>query len=221
MVQAFKIAVASRTEGIDDLLRPLLLDFFKLISDPDLNVRRIALVSFNSAVHNKPHLVKPILAHVLPLLYHETNVRQEHVRKVQLGLFSEIFDDGLDARKTAFECLFTVRVVSCRVVLCSIVSCRTLVVSHISESEDVQSRKTTMYHFSRIDLTVVYRLRTHSLTHVRSLARTFAFMHAFAHPFTGDDHEQVLERCYDFVIIPEFVQQVSKGLADQHDIQVK
>ena len=70
--------------------------------------------------------------------YHETNVREEHVRKVQLGLFTEIFDDGLDARKTAFECLFT-----------------------------------------------------------------------------------VLERCYDFVTIPEFIQEVSKGLADQHDIQVR
>ena len=207
MVQAFKIAVASRTEGIDDLLRPLLLDFFKLISDPDLNVRRIALVLFNSAVHNKPHLVKPILAHVLPLLYHETNVRQEHVRKVQLGLFSEIFDDGLDARKTAFECLFTVRVVSCHVVLCIIVSCRTLGVSRISE----QSRNSDRPLFT--DRTVIYRLRTRAFTRSRT--------HALAHSLTGDDHEQVLERCYDFVIIPEFVQQVSKGLADQHDIQVK
>lgn len=70
--------------------------------------------------------------------YHETNVRVEHVRKVQLGLFTETFDDGLDARKTAFECLFT-----------------------------------------------------------------------------------VLERCYDFVIIPEFIHEIAKGLADQHDIQVK
>jgi hypothetical protein len=69
MVQAFKITASSKLPGIDDLLRPLLLDFFKLVSDPDLNVRRIALVSFNSAVHIKPHLVKPILEQVVPMLY--------------------------------------------------------------------------------------------------------------------------------------------------------
>lgn len=137
MVQAFKIITVSQIPGIDDLLRPLLPDFFKLVSDPDLNVRRVALVTFNSAVYNKPHLVKPILEQVLPMLYRETSVREEHIRVVQLGMFTEKFDDGLDARKTAFECLFT-----------------------------------------------------------------------------------VLERCYDFVTIPEYLHEVSKGLNDQHDIQV-
>lgn len=34
--------------------------------DPDLNVRRVALVAFNSAAHNKPSLIRDLLRDVLP-----------------------------------------------------------------------------------------------------------------------------------------------------------
>ena len=34
--------------------------------DPDLNVRRVALVAFNSAAHNKPSLIRDLLREVLP-----------------------------------------------------------------------------------------------------------------------------------------------------------
>jgi hypothetical protein len=38
-------------------------------------VRRVALVAFNSAAHNKPSLVRDLLDSVLPQLYSETKVR--------------------------------------------------------------------------------------------------------------------------------------------------
>ena len=56
--------------------------------DPVLfqNVRRVALVAFNSAAHNKPSLIRDLLRTVLPHLYNETQKRKELIREVGLAL---------------------------------------------------------------------------------------------------------------------------------------
>ncbi|TRY55996.1 hypothetical protein DNTS_026860 [Danionella cerebrum] len=82
-------------------------DFLKTLEDPDLNVRRVALVTFNSAAHNKPSLIRDLLDTVLPHLYNETKVRKELIREVEMGPFKHTVDDGLDIRKAAFECMYT------------------------------------------------------------------------------------------------------------------
>ena len=60
---------------IDPLLRQTMGDFLEALHDSDLNVRRVALVAFNSAAHNKPSLIRDLLQTVLPHLYSETKVR--------------------------------------------------------------------------------------------------------------------------------------------------
>uniref|UniRef100_A0AAR2LSQ9 Cullin-associated and neddylation-dissociated 2 (putative) n=1 Tax=Pygocentrus nattereri TaxID=42514 RepID=A0AAR2LSQ9_PYGNA len=82
-------------------------DFLKAIQDPDLNVRRVALVMFNSAAHNKPGLIRGLLTAVLPKLYSETQIRKDLIREVEMGPFKHTVDDGLDVRKAAFECMYT------------------------------------------------------------------------------------------------------------------
>lgn len=57
-------------------------DFLKMLQDEDMNVRRAALVMFNSAAHNKPSLIRGLLATVLPYLYKETQLRKELIREV-------------------------------------------------------------------------------------------------------------------------------------------
>lgn len=54
------------------------------LQDPDLNVRRATLAFFNSAVHNKPSLVRDLLDDILPLLYQETKIRRDLIREVRL-----------------------------------------------------------------------------------------------------------------------------------------
>ena len=49
--------------------------FLQTLQDDDLNVRRVALVAFNSAAHNKPALIRDLLDSTLPHLYNETKVR--------------------------------------------------------------------------------------------------------------------------------------------------
>lgn len=70
-------------QAIDPLLRVNMEKFLSALEDPDLNVRRVALVALNSAAHNKPSLVRDLLESVLPQLYRETFLR---VRTLLSGL---------------------------------------------------------------------------------------------------------------------------------------
>ena len=44
---------------------------------------------------------------ILPGLYKETIVNQDLIRTVQMGPWAHKVDDGLEARKTAYETLYT------------------------------------------------------------------------------------------------------------------
>ncbi|XP_030061343.1 cullin-associated NEDD8-dissociated protein 1 [Microcaecilia unicolor] len=107
VVTAIKFTISDHPQPIDLLLRSCIGDFLKMLQDPDLNVRRVALVMFNSAAHNKPSLIRDLLNTVLPHLYAETKVRKDLIREVEMGPFKHTVDDGLDVRKAAFECMYT------------------------------------------------------------------------------------------------------------------
>ncbi|ETE65812.1 Cullin-associated NEDD8-dissociated protein 1, partial [Ophiophagus hannah] len=107
VVTAVKFTISDHPQPIDPLLKNCIGDFLKTLEDPDLNVRRVALVTFNSAAHNKPSLIRDLLDTVLPHLYNETKVRKELIREVEMGPFKHTVDDGLDIRKAAFECMYT------------------------------------------------------------------------------------------------------------------
>ncbi|NXS61534.1 CAND1 protein, partial [Brachypteracias leptosomus] len=107
VVTAVKFTIADQPQPVDALLKGCIGDFLKTLQDPDLNVRRVALAMFNSAAHNKPSLIRDLLSSALPSLYHETKVRRELIREVEMGPFKHTVDDGLDVRKAAFECMYT------------------------------------------------------------------------------------------------------------------
>ncbi|XP_062441137.1 cullin-associated NEDD8-dissociated protein 1-like isoform X3 [Rhea pennata] len=107
VVTAIKFTIADQPQPIDALLKGCIGDFLKTLQDSDLNVRRVALAMFNSAAHNKPSLIRDLLNAVLPSLYNETKVRRELIREVEMGPFKHTVDDGLDVRKAAFECMYT------------------------------------------------------------------------------------------------------------------
>nr|CAG4651567.1 EOG090X00HY [Triops cancriformis] len=107
VVTAVKFTISDQPSPIDPLLKPCMGHFLSALQDPDLQVRRVALVAFNSAAHNKPSLIRDLLDSLLPQLYNETKVRKELVREVEMGPFKHTVDDGLDLRKAAFECMYT------------------------------------------------------------------------------------------------------------------
>lgn len=70
-----KFFINFQPAAIDPLLRLCIGEFLNTLQDPDLNVRRVALVAFNSAAHNKPSLIRDLLDTVLPQLYGETIIK--------------------------------------------------------------------------------------------------------------------------------------------------
>lgn len=61
VVTAIKFTITDQPQPIDNLLKNCLGKFLNAIQDQDINVRRVALVTFNSAAHNKPSLVRDLL----------------------------------------------------------------------------------------------------------------------------------------------------------------
>ncbi|KAF9403247.1 Cullin-associated NEDD8-dissociated protein 1 [Mortierella sp. AD011] len=107
VVSAFKYTFTDNARSYDELLRPLIVEFLSLMKDKDLNVRRLSLSTLDSAAHNKPYLIRDVLGQLLPLLYQETNVVEELIHIVEMGPFKHRVDDGLEIRKSAFECMYT------------------------------------------------------------------------------------------------------------------
>ncbi|KAI8644343.1 armadillo-type protein [Parasitella parasitica] len=104
---AIKYAVVDPSSEYDNLLKPIMSKFLFLLEDSDLNVRRLALLTINSAVHRKPYLIRDILDRLIPLLYAETVVKEELIHTVEMGPFKHKVDDGLEIRKAAYECMYT------------------------------------------------------------------------------------------------------------------
>lgn len=70
-------------------------------------VRRLALSALNSAARTKASLIRDHLQTLLPTLYQETVIKPDLIRTVQMGPWTHKVDDGLEARKTAYETLYT------------------------------------------------------------------------------------------------------------------
>ncbi|KAL0578835.1 hypothetical protein V5O48_003159 [Marasmius crinis-equi] len=107
VVSAIRYTFADTAQSYDELLSPLLVDFMSLMVDADLTVRRVTLSALNSAARTKPHLVRDHLNALLPNLYKETVVNTDLIRTVQMGPWTHKVDDGLEARKTAYETMYT------------------------------------------------------------------------------------------------------------------
>ncbi|KAG8745439.1 hypothetical protein FRC10_007982 [Ceratobasidium sp. 414] len=102
----FEDANKARKE-LDDMLKPFVSVFLALLDDKDLNVKRLALAALNQAARNKPRLIEEQLPSLLPKLYDETLPKPELIRIMEMGPWRHKIDDGLEARRTAYETMYT------------------------------------------------------------------------------------------------------------------
>ncbi|CAE6064044.1 unnamed protein product [Arabidopsis arenosa] len=107
VVTAVKYSVVERPEKLDEIIFLQISSFLMLIKDGDRHVRRAAVSALSTFAHYKPNLIKGLLPELLPLLYDQTVIKKELIRTVDLGPFKHVVDDGLELRKAAFECVFT------------------------------------------------------------------------------------------------------------------
>ncbi|KAI0023693.1 cullin binding protein CanA [Xylariomycetidae sp. FL0641] len=106
-VQALRYTLPDSDEAFDTVLKPQLFDMIlTVLKDDDLEIRRLAMTTLNSATHNKPELILPYLGELVPCVMSETFVKPELIREVQMGPFKHKVDDGLEVRKSAYETLY-------------------------------------------------------------------------------------------------------------------
>lgn len=104
VISALRYIFADTDSSYDGYLAPLLIPMLKtMLGETDLENRRLALTTLNSAAHNKPDLILPHLAQLLPFVMKETVPDPKLIREVQMGPFKHKVDDGLEIRKAAYE----------------------------------------------------------------------------------------------------------------------
>lgn len=107
VISALRYTFTDTDEAYDEYLKPIVVPMLvQMLNEPDLENRRLALMTFNSAMHNKPDIILPALDQLLPLAMKETVVKPELIREVQMGPFKHKVDDGLEIRKSAYETLY-------------------------------------------------------------------------------------------------------------------
>nr|OQO15556.1 hypothetical protein B0A51_17129 [Rachicladosporium sp. CCFEE 5018] len=107
VITALRYVFSDTTSAYNPHLRPLIIPILAtMLADTDLENQRLSLSAFNSAFHNKPSLVLPQLADLLPYAMQATLPRPELIREVTMGPFKHKVDDGLEIRKSAYETLY-------------------------------------------------------------------------------------------------------------------
>ncbi|KAI5241891.1 TIP120-domain-containing protein [Aureobasidium subglaciale] len=107
VISALRYTFSDTDPSYDVYLQPSIVPMLTtMLNETDLNNRRLALTTFNSAAHNKPDLILPHLDTLLPLALKETVINTELIREVSMGPFKHKVDDGLELRKSAYETLY-------------------------------------------------------------------------------------------------------------------
>lgn len=117
MAAAIRYTFIDTSSTYDELIAPVIVDFLSLMQDqnlvrrhgagaltwtrgrrltPEQVVQRLALTSLNAAIQNKPHLIVDRLDTLQPLLYVQTQIRQDLLREVQKGPFKGESWAGVD-----------------------------------------------------------------------------------------------------------------------------
>ena len=103
---ALKSCIVDSEQDIDESLRVTWLPMaMERLADGDVSVRRSATLLLSLAAHTKLSLVKDMLLGCLPPLLEQTKPDESLIRTIDLGPFKHKIDDGLEQRKSAYDCL--------------------------------------------------------------------------------------------------------------------
>lgn len=107
-IQAIRYTLVDGDSSFDKILANSVVEILStMLRDTEIENRRLALTTLNSAAHNKPALIIPNLTELLPFVMHESVVKPELIREVPMGPFKHKIDDGLEVRKSAYETLYS------------------------------------------------------------------------------------------------------------------
>ena len=99
-IQALRFTLADHDDAFDEALKPVLVKMLGImLNDPNIENRRLALTTLNSATHNKPNIILPLLGSLIPSVIKDSKIDPDLIREVQMGPFKHKVDDGLELRK--------------------------------------------------------------------------------------------------------------------------
>ncbi|KAJ2632588.1 hypothetical protein H4R22_001152 [Coemansia sp. RSA 1290] len=127
------------------------------IADDDVSIRRLSLLALYAIVQGKPGLLEEHVSEIEPSLFQQTIVNESLIRTINMGLIKKRVDDGLDARRCAFQCVhMLVRMLPDAVDGRKVVDS---VVRGISDDHDIRLLVLQIIHESVAALTPLYAER--------------------------------------------------------------
>ena len=109
-IQALRFTFTDGDEAFDEVLKPVLVKMLGImLNDPSIENRRLALGTLNSATHNKPEIILPLLSSLVPFVIKDSKPDPDLIREVQMGPFKHKVDDGLELRKVCFLDLLMIK----------------------------------------------------------------------------------------------------------------
>ncbi|EGO61691.1 hypothetical protein NEUTE1DRAFT_77832 [Neurospora tetrasperma FGSC 2508] len=137
-IQALRYTLADENEVFDSMLKSHLVDMLKtMLEDPEMENRRHAMSTLNSAAHNKADVILGHLNKLMPYVMKETVIKPELIREVQMGPFKHIIDDGLELRKAAYETLYALMETAFSRI--SIIDLYDRIVAGLSDDNDIKA----------------------------------------------------------------------------------
>jgi len=107
MVSSFKYIVSQKVHSYSGHMEQVLPVLIECLNIPDVHLKRACLISINSIAHLSPTSLKHHFGNLCEKVYLETSIKPELIKKVDLGAFTHITDEGLPIRKAAFSVLET------------------------------------------------------------------------------------------------------------------
>lgn len=108
VISAFRFTLSSSDAAYNIALSRMIIPLLqKLLSDPDLANRRLAITTLTAAIQNKPEFILSELDKVLPIILADAHIKEELIKTIRIGPFTHKEDSGLDLRKSAYATLYT------------------------------------------------------------------------------------------------------------------
>ncbi|KAJ4411241.1 hypothetical protein N0V85_003865 [Neurospora sp. IMI 360204] len=137
-IQALRYTLPDENDVFDSMLKSHLVDMLKtMLEDPEMENRRHAMSTLNSAAHNKADIILGHLNKLMPYVMRETVIKPELIREVQMGPFKHIIDDGLELRKAAYETLYALMETAFSRI--SIIDLYDRIVAGLSDDNDIKA----------------------------------------------------------------------------------
>ncbi|KAJ2556839.1 hypothetical protein EV175_001736 [Coemansia sp. RSA 1933] len=162
-ITAFRTLLADKSvEGqCDKEIEAVLPVVMSSIRDNDINIRKLGLLALYTVIQSKAVLLGGLAETIQPTLFEQTVVNEKLVRIIPMGPFKKRVDDGLDARRCAYQCVhMLVRNLSSVVDTAAVVDS---VIRGITDEQDIRAVVQQIVSESVTSFPTVYKARLDDL----------------------------------------------------------